>query len=223
MQATRECSVAGCDRPARRRDYCGAHYARLLRHGSPTAGGADRVSPPAACTEADCNGRPKAHGMCGKHYKRHLLATNPEYRDRKNEAWRQWAAENPEAAAANGKAWRDANPERCAELLAAWQAENPWHASAYSFTKRRRQYGLPDEIAELVDPDVLFERDGGVCQLCLGIVDRSLVFPDPMAQTVDHVVPVVDPACTHSYANTQLAHWDCNRRKNAAAPEGAPR
>ena len=42
----------------------------------------------------------------------------------------------------------------------------------------------------------------------------------PMSATVDHIVPVSDAASEHSYANTQLAHFDCNRRK-AAAKESA--
>jgi len=33
MQATRICSVDGCDRDARKRDWCGMHYDRLRRRG----------------------------------------------------------------------------------------------------------------------------------------------------------------------------------------------
>ena len=36
------CAVEGCDRPSRSREYCGPHYKRLLRHGSPLGGAASR-------------------------------------------------------------------------------------------------------------------------------------------------------------------------------------
>lgn len=37
------CSL--CDRPAHARDYCVAHYSRLLRHGDPLAGGTELGAP----------------------------------------------------------------------------------------------------------------------------------------------------------------------------------
>lgn len=58
----------------------------------------------------------------------------------------------------------------------------------------------------------LFERDNWTCQLCGDAVNPSLKYPDPMAATIDHIVPLVDGG-EHSYANTQLAHALCNSLK----------
>lgn len=210
-----ECTIDGCHREVHGRGLCGAHWNRNHRHGDPLAGGPDRQPAPDQCIEPECDRKPAAHGRCKAHEKRHRLATDPDYRERKRAEWRRWAGRNPEANAAKGRAWAEANVERRAELLAAWKAANPWHASAYTYTKRRRRYGLDATILELVDPAVVYERDCGMCQLCQEAVDADLLFPDPMSATLDHVIPVIDPACEHSYANIQLAHWDCNRRKSA--------
>lgn len=37
-----KCSVDGCEKDSIRRDLCNAHYLRLMRHGSPTAGSTDK-------------------------------------------------------------------------------------------------------------------------------------------------------------------------------------
>lgn len=208
-----ECVVEHCVRPQRRRDYCGAHYARLLRHGDPLGGDVDRAAANQPCTADGCDQTARAHGRCNAHDKAHRLATDPEYAAQKRAAWREWAARNAESLAATKAAWHAANAQERARLLADWKAANPWHASAYSYTKRRRAYGLPAEIAELVDPNIVYERDGGLCQICAEPVDRTLPFPHPQSLTLDHIVPVSDLASQHTYENTQLSHWDCNRRR----------
>lgn len=39
MTITQICSIEGCRKPCKARGYCRGHYARLLRHGDPLAGG----------------------------------------------------------------------------------------------------------------------------------------------------------------------------------------
>lgn len=60
----------------------------------------------------------------------------------------------------------------------------------------------------------IFERDGWICQLCGGPIDPSLVVPDPMSPTLDHVTPIARGGA-HSEANLQAAHFECNWRKGA--------
>lgn len=60
-------------------------------------------------------------------------------------------------------------------------------------------------FVEHVDPMVLFERDEGVCGICLEPVDINDF-------DIDHRIPL-DPG-EHSYANTQVAHPLCNLRKH---------
>jgi len=44
--AERTCSIDGCDRPARARGWCKAHWQRWSRHGDPLAGRASPASGP---------------------------------------------------------------------------------------------------------------------------------------------------------------------------------
>jgi len=62
----------------------------------------------------------------------------------------------------------------------------------------------------------LWERDGGICQICGCPVDLDLRFPHPSAATVDHVVPMrryegtKDKGHLDVWGNTRLAHNFCN-------------
>lgn len=72
------CSVEGCDKPLRVRQWCQLHYSRWLVHGDPTVRlvrqhGTD--APPPACAVDGCN-RPcsdtpdNRHGLCRTHRRR---------------------------------------------------------------------------------------------------------------------------------------------------------
>lgn len=68
---------------------------------------------------------------------------------------------------------------------------------------------------ESVDRMKVFDRDGWVCQLCGERVDPLLKGPDPLAASLDHIVPV-SLGGDHTYANCQLAHLGCNAAKGAS-------
>jgi 5-methylcytosine-specific restriction endonuclease McrA len=69
-------------------------------------------------------------------------------------------------------------------------------------TRRAKKSG---RFVEVVNRQVVFDRDKGVCGICHTPVD-------PTRYEVDHVVPLAAGG-EHSYANAQLAHPTCNRRK----------
>jgi hypothetical protein len=81
-------------------------------------------------------------------------------------------------------------------------------------THKRRaiQYGVE---YELIDKNKVYERDGWVCGICSGDVDRSLKFPDPMSASLDHIIPM-SLGGPHIEVNTQCAHLKCNLEKGAA-------
>lgn len=60
------------------------------------------------------------------------------------------------------------------------------------------------------------ERDRWRCGICGKSVNKRLNFPDPLAGSLDHLLPV---SCggTHEPANLQLAHFRCNWSKRADA------
>lgn len=76
MKAT-HCSIDGCEKPRRKREWCETHYWRWRLYGS-----TDVATPKAAvrgeCSEAACSNPVRAVGLCSLHYSR----SRP--RDRRN-------------------------------------------------------------------------------------------------------------------------------------------
>lgn len=60
------------------------------------------------------------------------------------------------------------------------------------------------------------ERDEWRCQLCGEPVDRTANAPQPMAPTLDHIVPL-SRGGSHTLENCQVAHFICNSRKSDGA------
>jgi 5-methylcytosine-specific restriction endonuclease McrA len=72
-------------------------------------------------------------------------------------------------------------------------------------------------FVEAVDRKVLGERDGWVCGILGGAIDRTLEWPNLQSASHDHIVPVARGG-EESYANAQIAHLVCNIRKGAITP-----
>ncbi|WP_374101236.1 HNH endonuclease [Curtobacterium flaccumfaciens] len=62
----------------------------------------------------------------------------------------------------------------------------------------------------------IFQRDGGVCHLCLSVVDESLVYPNPMSFSIDHIVPLARGGADEE-GNVRTSHLGCNWQKGARA------
>lgn len=82
-------------------------------------------------------------------------------------------------------------------------------ARAKSFRRRARKYSAPYE--RILDREI-FERDGWVCGICHGKVDRRLRPPHPARASLDHIVPLAKGG-SHTRSNVQCSHWICNSRK----------
>ena len=77
--ADRICSIIGCDRKARSRGWCSAHYMRWSRLGDPTAGAPlNRVGDKKTCVVTDCGREVVARGWCSQHYDRWKRHGDPE-------------------------------------------------------------------------------------------------------------------------------------------------
>lgn len=79
---------------------------------------------------------------------------------------------------------------------------------------RRRARKRNAWVEEVWRPKV-YERDNWTCRICHEPVDRDAEVPDPLAPTLDHIVPLALGG-DHSYANVQCAHYRCNSLKGAA-------
>jgi 5-methylcytosine-specific restriction endonuclease McrA len=107
--------------------------------------------------------------------------------------------------------------EPCADMV-------PYHhgdAARSAAARRTSSYAARYADAtgdERFDPREMYECDGWMCRLCGGEVDRTRPSADPMAPTLDHVIPRAQGG-PHTRANTQLAHRVCNQRKGARARE----
>lgn len=95
------------------------------------------------------------------------------------------------------KRWVNANRE----LMRA-------HMRKGSSTRRARKAAA---FIEAIDSGVVFDRDKGICGICYEAVERNERWD------VDHIVPI-SKGGLHCYANVQLSHSSCNKRKSAKMP-----
>lgn len=87
--------------------------------------------------------------------------------------------------------------------------KQPWNDARRDSYHRRRARIKDGERVLLAD---IIERDQATCGICRKKVDLSLVHPDPMSRSLDHIVPL-SKGGTHDPANVQLAHLVCNVSK----------
>lgn len=137
--------------------------------------------------------------------------------DCKNRKGREWKMRNRELVAERNhdyyqrhqeersvysRAHRERNTERRKETNRAWRESNPSKVRSAWQNRRARLLNL---FVEEVDTEIIIARDSGICGICGYPVARVDV-------SIDHVIPLVKNG-KHSYANTQLAHLICNKRK----------
>ena len=70
------CSVDDCMRPMNKRGYCGMHYQRVLKRGTPGGPGPER-NPGRGCAVPGCGQPHVAHGYCGPHNHRYVRTGDP--------------------------------------------------------------------------------------------------------------------------------------------------
>jgi 5-methylcytosine-specific restriction endonuclease McrA len=106
--------------------------------------------------------------------------------------------------------YRSRNPELCGERNVEWRKANPDKAANIRHTRRARQHGngSPEKFtrAEIGD------RDGWMCGICEGPVDKTLRWPDQQCQSLDHIIPLALGG-EHTRTNSRIAHWLCNVRR----------
>lgn len=82
----------------------------------------------------------------------------------------------------------------------------PCRYRAAYWGRRGRQAGVEREPYTLAE---IAKRDGWRCSICGDPVDSALFYPDPMAPSIDHVVPLALGG-DDTTANVALAHLRCN-------------
>jgi 5-methylcytosine-specific restriction endonuclease McrA len=84
---------------------------------------------------------------------------------------------------------------------------------AKRISNRNREKIIKINTVEIVNPLVVYNRDGWVCQLCLGKIKKNSKQNDPLEATLDHIIPI-SKGGEHSYKNVQCAHRQCNAVKS---------
>jgi 5-methylcytosine-specific restriction endonuclease McrA len=141
---------------------------------------------------------------------KHRDGLKKECKDCWNAARRARYAAKREGELAANAAWREENREHHDRLRRKWKRQNPDRVLTHSHTRRLR---IASQFVEHVDPNVVYERNGGLCGICGEPVERA-------AMEVDHIIPV-SRGGLHGYSNVQPAHGPCNRRKHNHITEAA--
>ncbi|NBT47133.1 MAG: HNH endonuclease [Actinobacteria bacterium] len=108
---------------------------------------------------------------------------------------------------ARNKAYREANKEAYLEYQKAYRKAHPEKFREYSRQRYANLFGA--EYDGWTDEQV-WDRDGGICQLCFEIVPIDLVnHNDPMYPNIDHIVGITKGG-TNKFDNVRLTHRKCN-------------
>jgi len=139
-------------------------------------------------------------------YREAYKAAKPDY-------FRAHYAANREKRKREANEWYHANAEYALERQKAYVAkviaEAPEHYLALKRKHANTRRAIKASVfVEVVDARTVFARDKGICGICQLEVDVTSPWE------VDHIVPI-SKGGPHSYANVQLSHQRCNRRKAA--------
>ena len=129
----------------------------------------------------------------------------PEFRAYRREYMRERRRRVPvsEARKRSQREWRDRQ-----------YAENPEYRDKVKARVALRR-AIENAPSVLIVHELVFERDGWICQLCADPVD-PYERRRRWRASLDHIVPL-SKGGSHTYDNVQLAHAGCNSRKGNRA------
>lgn len=224
------CSVAGCETPPIAKDLCKKHYYAERRRVMKASRTPPKEVVPTLCAVPRCEGRATARGWCGKHYQRWRRFGDPEFfpppPDKRctvegcdgttnarglcdSHYYRWWRYGDPEHVKNKPRVTnmgvRPARPCATCGLLF-----EPGRSNVRKYCSRKCR---PTRASVGVNKRATVERlgkdRGWVCRLCGGEIDSTLYWPNPLAGSVDHVIPA-SLGGSDDWDNLQLAHLTCN-------------
>jgi hypothetical protein len=101
----------------------------------------------------------------------------------------------------------------------AWMCEDCKRVSYLAAAPSRRRHGhvrrarLRGAGYEKFEDLEIFERDKWKCGICLKRINKTILWPNRMCVTLDHIIPVSEGG-PHSRANTRAAHYSCNSSRS---------
>ena len=166
-------------------------------------------SPTKTCTKLDCASPLRARGLCSTHY-------NQRHQPDRHRSTSTvcTVCEAPVLRPARGSRRPACSPE-CRHTLTFGSAPGSSYDWARDAAQRARRAGAA--VVELIQRDDVFERDGWICYLCGGRVNRDASVFHPDSPTVDHVTPL-SRGGQHVMVNVRCAHLRCNSSKGDHTP-----
>lgn len=144
------------------------------------------------------------------------------HRDELNRKALELYHRDPSKQAARNKKWKAKNRDRLKQQARALRQTDPAryvayarkHQKAYPHAKRERDHRYRARkngaFVEKVDPEAIYARDRGICQICKRPVAQNRM-------SLDHIQPL-SLGGTHEARNVQLAHRRCNNRRWVSGP-----
>lgn len=86
------------------------------------------------------------------------------------------------------------------------------HAQTRKFRRRLGETAVRPRHQPLISLADIAERGAWCCGLCGELVDRERRHPDPLAPSLDHILPLARGG-TNDLSNLQISHLRCNLRK----------
>lgn len=191
------CAANDCQRPAKTRGLCPPHYMADYAKRP----GAGDLNPAKACKKCQTI-KPIAEFTL-------LLKAGVRRDVRCKDCVRASQRANPKKATRN----REWERRQYADPQSAFVAARRLYLRGVAHERRARIRG--NDIERFPHEDV-FARDGYICQLCGGVIDKSLEYPHPASRSIDHIVPIARGGA-HTFVNVQAAHLRCNLAKGARA------
>ena len=114
-------------------------------------------------------------------------------------------------------AWCGVDMPQSMRSDAAFCSETCNSRAHQSVRRFRRRAGVTSPRAGALPSFIdIAERDHWMCGICRKPVNKTRKFPDPLAGSIDHLLPV---SCggDHDPSNLQLAHFRCNWTKGSSA------
>jgi 5-methylcytosine-specific restriction endonuclease McrA len=118
----------------------------------------------------------------------------------------QHREEHREVINAARRARYASNPVRERTRSNAWKRNHP---EASRGDNHRRRVALHSGIVEKFIDTEIFERDDYICQICFEPIYPFLRWPDPLAASLDHIIPI-SKGGNHTRDNAQVSHLRCN-------------
>lgn len=128
------------------------------------------------------------------------------YPERIKEAKERWRKKNMDVYAKWARQSRLRNLEKVKERERQYYIKNPQAMAKKNAARKARYYSVRREYYDRLD---IYERDKGVCCICLELIDLTKPSRHPESFTIQHHIPLSQGGAD-APDNLGIAHYSCN-------------